>query len=229
MMSGPFFIPAPGVEGWRQRLADPDKHWRTGYSARALAHAWEDAGGFPSEVRVALDSAADSGLHGLELLAAFPEYPVPLPGGRRPSQNDIWLLARGSAGLVSIAVEGKVAEPFDRPVNEWLAEASDGKRERLAYLCRNLGLQPEQVGSLRYQLLHRAASAVIEARRFCCPRAVMLVHSFSQDHAWFPDYATLAAAFGVDVMPGQVASVRAIDGISLAVGWVTGDAVFLTR
>lgn len=228
-MPGPFYIPTPGLEGWRQRLADPDKHWRVGYSARALASAWEDAGGFPEDVRAALDGAADPALHGLELLAGFPEHEVALPGGRRPSQNDIWLLARGSAGLVSIAVEGKVAEPFDKPVAEWLAEASPGKQARLAFLCATLGLEVDCVASIRYQLLHRTASAIIEARRFCCARAVMLVHSFSPEHAWFDDFAAFVACFGAAAEVGAVSTATTVDGLPVVLGWVAGDATYLSR
>ncbi|MGE0487250.1 MAG: hypothetical protein AB7Q81_24060 [Gammaproteobacteria bacterium] len=228
-MAGPFYIPAPGLDGWRARLADPDKHWRLGYSARALATAWEDAGGFPPEIRAALDGAADPALHGLELLAGFPEHEVALPGGRRPSQSDIWLLARGAAGLVSIAVEGKVAEPFDKPVVEWLAEASAGKQERLAFLCATLGLEVDRVAAVRYQLLHRTASAILEARRFTCTRAVMLVHSFSQEHAWSDDFSTFAACFGSAAKLGALQTVTTVGGLPVALGWVTGDATYLGR
>jgi len=42
---------------------------------------------------------------GIEILAAFPEYKVPLLGGRRASQNDIFILAKGAGQLVSIMVE----------------------------------------------------------------------------------------------------------------------------
>jgi Domain of unknown function (DUF6946) len=35
---------------------------------------------------------------------------VPLPGGVRPSQNDLFVLARGAKGAIAIMVEGKVSE-----------------------------------------------------------------------------------------------------------------------
>ena len=47
-----------GPAAWQALLADPNKHWRTGYSARTLAHCWEAADGFPPEVSVALKNAA---------------------------------------------------------------------------------------------------------------------------------------------------------------------------
>ena len=44
-----------GPDDWRALLADPAKHWRTGYSARTLAHCWEVANGFPPEVAKAFE------------------------------------------------------------------------------------------------------------------------------------------------------------------------------
>lgn len=43
---------------------------------------------------------------------AFPEHQVPLLGGSRPSQTDLFVVAQSPGELVSIAVEGKVREPF---------------------------------------------------------------------------------------------------------------------
>lgn len=47
-----------------------------------------------------------------------------------------------------------------------------GGLERLKHLCGILGLSPGEIGSLRYQLIHRTASAIFEARRYCTPKAV---------------------------------------------------------
>jgi hypothetical protein len=44
------YIPTNGPEDWKNLLAQPEKHWRTGHSANALAHCWEDAYGFPERV-----------------------------------------------------------------------------------------------------------------------------------------------------------------------------------
>ncbi len=61
-----------------------------------------------------------------------------------------------------------------------------------------MGLNEPVPGAIRYQLLHRAASAIIEAKRFGAPHAIMLVHSFSQTHEWFADYAAFAKLLGVE-------------------------------
>jgi hypothetical protein len=221
------YVPASSAEQWAQFLAEPLKHWRTGFSARTLAHSWQDAKGFPAEVYAVLSSSEH--LANIQLLLALPEHQVPLPGGSRPSQNDIWVLARTGAGLVSIAVEGKVSEPFGPTLEEWLAEGSPGKSARLAFLRGELGLPEALPGTVRYQLLHRTASAIIEAKRFCASQAVMLVHSFSQSHEWFEDYAAFASQLGAAVEVNRVTSVGLRTGVHLHLAWVHGNAKYLSR
>lgn len=219
------YIPATSADQWAQFLAEPLKHWRSGFSARTLAYSWQEADGFPAEVRSALIGAFPD----IQLLLALPEHQVPLPGGSRPSQNDIWALARAGAHLISIAVEGKVAEPFGPTLDEWRAEGSSGKSARLAYLCEQLGLIDPLPGTIRYQLLHRTASAVIEARRFGAGHAVMLVHSFSQSHQWFHDYAAFAALFGADAAVNRLIPVRPDAEVRLSLCWVCGNAEYLGK
>ena len=108
-----------GPASWQALLADPTKHWRTGYSARTLAHAWESADGFPPEVSIAFAKSEDPLLANLEPLLAVPEFKVSLPGGERASQNDVFVLARSSAGPVAIMVEGKVNESFGPTLEDW--------------------------------------------------------------------------------------------------------------
>ena len=87
------YIPTTGVESWQALLADPIKHWRTGYSAKAMAYCWEEAQGFPPEV-LSLFKGTD--LEALELLLCIPEHKVPLPGGLTQSQNDAFVLIHAS-------------------------------------------------------------------------------------------------------------------------------------
>ncbi|MEN8133880.1 MAG: hypothetical protein ABFS45_27725 [Pseudomonadota bacterium] len=65
-------IPARNADDWKKLLADPEKHWRTGYSARAMAHCWQEADGIPPEMLSVLDQSP--ALHGLETLFAIPEH-----------------------------------------------------------------------------------------------------------------------------------------------------------
>jgi hypothetical protein len=166
-------------EDWKSYLADKEKHWRTGYSAKSLANCWESADGFPPEVALAFHDAADPVFQNLEPVLAIPEFKVALLGGGRPSQNDIFVLARSPCGVVCIMVEGKVHESFGPTLDAWRIGASLGKKHRLKFLVRVLGLQVQPNGSIRYQLLHRAASALLEAKRFHAVAAVMLFHSFT--------------------------------------------------
>ena len=224
-----FFSPANEPADWKQLLAKPDLHWRTGYSARSLAYSWTEAGGFPSEVQAVFNESESVCLHDLEFLIGIPEHEVPLPGGRRPSQTDVFVLATGSDGLVSIAVEGKVSESFDMPVDERFAEPTEGQSTRLEFLLSLLELERSTVGRIGYQLLHRTASAVLEARRFGARHAVMLVHSFSQELEHFSDYAAFVGLYGQSSSANQLVEVRRLGDITLYLGWVVGNAEYLSR
>jgi HD domain len=216
------YLPTTGSSDWQWLLARPDIHWKYGASAMALADAWEQAGGWPEPVAAAL--ATDPDLSDLELLFAVPEHEVPLPGGSTASQTDLFVLARCPDGdLVTIAVEGKVEERFgDQTVSEWRASESKGRKARLEYLLDVLGLpDDDRLGSIRYQLLHRTASAVIEARRFGARHAVMLVQSFSPTHAWFQDFAAFAALYETNVAEGSVSRACELDEVALHLGWVS--------
>lgn len=70
------YLPSLGPASWQAMLADPTKHWRTGYSARTLAYCWEQATGLPPEIARMFDQPS-------ELLLALPEHKVPLVGGQR--------------------------------------------------------------------------------------------------------------------------------------------------
>ena len=65
---------------------------------------------------------------------------------------------------------------------------------------------------IRYQLIHRTASAVLTAREYFAPTAVMLVHSFSEDDRWWADFKAFAALFGKTPEIGEVVHVAAVRG-----------------
>ncbi|MEE8485770.1 MAG: hypothetical protein V3S38_04355 [Acidimicrobiia bacterium] len=223
-----FYIPAEGPASWEALLGDPEKHWKMGRSARTLAHCWESAQGFPPEVSGTLDASPYTELHDLQFVAGFPEHEVPLPGGRRPSQTDVFVLATCGDGLVSIAVEGKVDEPFGDTVEVWLGtDPSPGKETRLAYLCNLLRIATDDASVLRYQLLHRTASAIIEAERFDAKTAVMLVHSWAPNREGFDDYSAFVNILGGSPALDSVTSVEAVD--NLYVGWICGMPEWLTK
>jgi hypothetical protein len=209
--------PTEGPEEWKQFLAEPDKHWKPGYSAHCLACCWEGADGLPVAVRDVF--RMNERLRDFEPLLAIPEAKVELPGGGWSSQTDLWLLGRVSDGLVSVAVEGKVAETFGPALDEWQTACSAGKAERRAFLLDVLRLQSPD-GRLRYQLLHRTASAILLARRFHARHAVMAVHSFSDSAIGFDDYQAFASALGAAGVAGRVTAVPGHTSPTLSLGWV---------
>lgn len=216
-------VPSKGPEAWQPLLAKPKVQWKVGASARTLAHSWEHEGDLPLEIRRALESTFED----VELLLAVPEWRVPLRGGSTPSQSDVWALCGTASGLASVAVEGKVDEPFGPTVGTWLRDASPGKQERLAHLSGLLGLAPPSLASVRYQFLHRTASALLEAERFRAAHAAMVVQSFHPDDAHFDDFLTFAKALGTSPLKGQLAPVPGRGPITLHIGWVQGDRTFL--
>lgn len=222
-----FFIPANSPDDWKPLLAKPDRQWRTGYSAKTLAYSWQEANDFPQEVRQVFKKSGIGLFQNIEMLVAFPEYTTPLPGGKRASQSDVFILAKSNERLVSITVEGKVSEPFGDIIEEWKTRDEGGKEVRLKYLCDQLGLDPTRVDHIRYQLLHRTASAVIEAKRFGASKALMLVHSFSQTNEWFGDYLEFLALFDVKAEVNSLVYAKNVNGVDLYLGWAKGSATHL--
>lgn len=213
-------IPTKGPEDWKKFLADPAMHWKAGYSAYSLAHSWENAKGFPSEIKMALEK--EPILKDTRLLLAVPEYKVRPPGGGAASQNDLFCLGKCQDDLVTIMIEGKVDESFDNFVSEWYKNPSPGKVKHLEFLCQALGLDQDRVQGIRYQLLHRTVSAILEAQRFTASKAVMLVHSFSPTDRWLEDFTAFSALFGIEATIGKVDAAGSRDGVELFLGWVKG-------
>ena len=215
-------VPSNGASSWKQLLADPEKHWVRGFSAFETAVSWEAAQaterGLPASIAALLDTQQE--LVGSSTLIALPEHKVKLHGRGKASQNDVWALLRSRTGYVSMAIEGKAGETFGEPLQEWLKEASAGKLARLNYLCRLLGTEYPPNNSLRYQLFHRTASALIEAERFGAPHAVMIVQSFRADALSLADYVSFGSALGSSLSQGQLTKVPRHTGPALYLGWV---------
>mgnify|MGYP005838687073 CR=1 FL=1 len=212
-------VPARGPEDWQALLADPVKHWRAGFSAMATARSWSAASGLPPEIAALVGPDA-------ELLLAVPEHKVALPGGERASQCDVFALVRQGGDTLALAVEAKVDEPFDRTLKDWMGAGTSGKRARLGAIRDLLGCA-DPPGNLRYQLFHRTAATILEARRFGTTRAAMIVQSFSQEHRWYNDFAAFCTFLGVQPERGRALTYRLPDGMELTLGWATGEARFL--
>jgi hypothetical protein len=215
------YSPTSSPEDWRKLLASPEKHWKPGYSAWELAHCWEAARGFPASFQTMFASFEHPALQKPELLFAIPEYRVGMPGGGHASQNDLFVLAKaGDGNLLSITVEGKVNESFGPTVKAWFKNPSFGKQKRLTFLLANLGLTDKFLDNIRYQMFHRTVSAMIEAKRFNAPYAMMIVHSFSPDETGFDNYQAFLGLFGKSVQMGHLVELPVSGSIRLFSGWV---------
>lgn len=218
------FLRSNGPEAWRQFLRSPEKQWKTGFSAKSMAYAWEATEGFPGEIENIFEGTL---FEGIEPLFIIPEYPVPLPGGNQPSVNDVFVFAKTETELVCIMVEGKVSESFGETIEKWGPDLSQGHRERFDYILNLLGLGNDVPLTLRYQLFHRTASAVVEAVNLKVTKAMMLVHSFSQEHEHFGDYKEFLNLFSVEAELGQLYFLGNFLGVDLYSGWVVGDKKYL--
>lgn len=219
------FVPTKSPVNWKNVRADTDLHWESVTAAMTLALSWEAAGadGFPVEVQTMLDASECVGLRKLTMLLAVPEYEVDLPGGQRPAQTDAMVVAKGYDGLVTIAVEGKVDEPFGPTVGEKRAKGSEAVNTRLEFLHKRLGLTEPAPDATSYQLLNRTACALLTAFDFEARLAVMLVHSFSSRNEKFDEFAEFVKLFGCEAAVGSLVQLRELGGIRLFAGWCKGD------
>lgn len=182
----------------------------------------------PPDVLQLLGASNDPELADLELLAAIPEWEVDLPGGKRPSQTDVLALARNANNLVILGVEAKVDETFGPTISEKMADPSAGQLERLAYLERELGLAKPLPNTIRYQLPHRSVSALLTARAFHAPVAVMIVHSFCPASTWRDDFTAFCAELSCKQITADLFEVPGITGQRLLLGWCKGDSHYLS-
>lgn len=222
-----FYIPSKKPEDWKPFLAKPE-HWEPGHSAMTLAYCWQKANDFPTSVKKVFKNSKYTLFHGVELLFAFPEYKVSLPGGNACSQNDIFIIAKSGNKLISITVEGKVDEPFDTTIEKWRKDESEGKKERLSFLLQELGLEySPAIEAIQYQLLHRTVSAILEAKKLNAGNALMLVHSFSQDNKWFDEYVRFVRLFDIEPEINGLYLGKKVNGIDLYFAWVKGEKEYL--
>jgi hypothetical protein len=157
------------------------------------------------------------------LIFAVAEHKVDLPGGNAASQCDVWAVLKTTAGMLSLTVEAKASEPFgDEILENWLVagkskESISNREKRFEYVNAHLPHSPSFL-QVRYQILHRCAASVMEAKRFGFQQAAFVVQAFNTPDQSFQDYAAFCNALGIPAARGEMAT-TAVDGISLGVGW----------
>lgn len=198
-------------------------HWKYGRSAKSVADSWFRANDLPLRVRRLLNQSDE--LLDCELIDGWLERSTDLGDQRGThSQTDLLAVLGLKSGLAVIGVEAKVTESFGPFVSDWLADESFGKKQRLTKLLAMLDIAEVQAMALRYQLLHRTAAAMLEAKRYRTNNAVMAVHSFCPNGTGFPDFAKFAEAMGFGTLErDQLSQPRRVDGINLWLGWVSDD------
>lgn len=222
------FVPTQSGTDWQRLLGKPKLHWKKGRSAMSAAACWEDAQPqLPAEILNVLEAGNDDAITKLELLAAIPEWEVDLPGGDRASQTDVLAITRNASGLVILGVEAKVDETFGPTIDKKKGEASEGQLSRISYLESALGRKEPFEGGIRYQLLHRSVSALLTARAFHAPVAVMLVHSFSPESARREDFDLFCQSLDCKILSQNLCEVPGIEGTRLLLGWCKGNEKYL--
>lgn len=221
------FVPSWGPTDWRRLLADPRSQWKPGKSALESAVAWEaarrEADGLPDSVRQLM--ATHEWTAGAELLIGLPELQVDLRGGGHASQTDLWALLSTPSRVISAAFEAKSGEPLGNTVSKWLQEASarSGKPDRLLDIRERLGLPDDNLDDVRYQLLHRAASATKLAKRFRADAAILVVHSFGQDadeESW-DAFKQFSSIMGVSDGKNRLNLAARASEVPLLLGWLS--------
>jgi len=215
-----------GPEDWKK--LHPEVHWKKGRSARALAYSWEeDQQDFPRRIKQVFKSSDIPGYDEIKPLVIIPEYEVNVPGRGKASTNDIFVLAEAVGFLVSIMVEGKVDEGFAEPVSTW-RNGTANREKRLTGICNLLQLKINQVKDIPYQLLHRSASAIIEAKRYKAPMALMIVQSFDTKtpQSGFNKFAEFAALYDRHAKENELIRIP-IGGVLTFLAWIKGDPKFL--
>jgi hypothetical protein len=165
--------------------------WAPGRSAMELARAWftSSTPTVPPELSELL--ASHPLTRKLTLSDGTPEFVTGLPERGEGRNHD--LVLHGQADRpVTLCVEAKADEPFDKLVSEVWAESTDAagqpvgksrKAQRLQALLTLLfgpDAKPTTApwSEIRYQLLTAAAGTVIQASRDGAPIGVMVVHEF---------------------------------------------------
>ena len=222
------YAPISDIADWQKLVEKRQKnHWKPGKSAYKTAHSWFNSNpDLPREIKALLGGTA-------ELLTATPEHETPLPGKGSGSHSDVLAFVRMQGEHCAVTVEGKVDEEFDDTVEAWLKRASsessrNNRTKRLNGIYDELGLTNPAAAQIRYQLLHRAAAAVIEAKRFNADCAAMIVQSFSPKHQWFEDFAEFLKLFKISSAKRDQLYKTDMPGITLYFGWASPPGTVAT-
>jgi len=213
---------------WRKLLAEPIEQWKDGKSAKELVKLWTQSDELPETVK---DLFPDDEMKPIFL---FPEYSVPMPGKGKDSFNDLYVLTSTENSYLPIIVEAKAGEEFGPIVSERYRDKEKGwdkgknANVRLSGILSILGLdgydQPPypKIGNLRYQLFHRSACALLEAKRIKATKALVLIQSFRHAAKSYNDFKQFLnlLTFKDPISPKVLLGPLLINGIELFFAWI---------
>jgi hypothetical protein len=176
-----WFAKAPPKRGTR--------HWKDYRSAKELAKSWFRTANAapPDEFLLFLRRLFPAGE--VVLTDGFPECVVALDDfGGEQRNTDLVVLGTAGPQKLAISVEAKADEPFgDQLVGEYYDRRRTvpgsnlpARIDALSQALFNRNLDP-RIRSLRYQLLHATAGALISAKQHGADVAISLVHELVSD------------------------------------------------
>ena len=204
------------IEDWIEVVTK--RHYREGHSAYEVAQKWRFVRSrLPEPILSLFQESQCSELHNLEIRQLYAEFPVWLDTHSTPSKNDLMIFCEGIENhKITIALEAKCDESFANPVSVWLrdtdkpthrrqrelfrsrAEPVPRKLRRLAFLNEILSIKIGIDSPVRYQLLHRLASAILIARQTFAKATVMMVQAFSDSPRNFEDFRYFCSLLGLE-------------------------------
>ncbi len=220
-MAGLFFGPKDTLltnpEGVIPFLGKGEKHWKKGRSAYEAAYSWFSTKDLPDPIREIFKD--EPVLRDAVLKKAIFEKRTKLDEFGHDSQTDIVAYLDAVGGPAVLSIEAKVDETFGPLVSEW-NDGGTGKLRRLVRLIDLLEIGLINIAHLRYQLFHRVAATVIEARKVGAKEAAMIVQSFDNKQTGFDDFRSFASAFGTPISGiGRLSPAKVLDGVTIRLGW----------
>jgi hypothetical protein len=185
-----------------------------------MADSWFVSEDMPATVRRVM--ATDEYLRDAEFLDGWLERETDLQDGiQGATQTDLLGLFGVGDKLGVLGIEAKVTESFGPLISEKLGGSEDA-RLRVRQLCDLFRLDPDHAGHLRYQLVHRTAAIILEARRFRSNIGVLIIQSFCPDRTGLSDCAAFFEAIGMSGFhDGGLIGARRFAGVDLWAGWAS--------
>ena len=161
------------------------------------------------------------------LLIAGAEHRVSLAGRGGKSQCDVFALLNSAVGLISVAIEAKAREKFgscNEALEDWLLAkgkraSKENRADRWAQVCNYLPTtHAKGYSRVAFQLLHRCATAVIEAERYGVKHAAFVVQAFGSPDSSYQEFCKLGCAMGLECERGKMV-ITSIRDIALGIGW----------